>query len=58
MRLHLDVFSRQGLEPETGQRRSLGIDVQRRPVDGGAEQQGVQFQVIFDVGFCLPFFTL
>ena len=56
--LHLDVFSRQGLETETGQRRSIGIDVQRRPVDGGAEQHGVQLQVILDVGFLLALLHL
>ena len=32
--------------------------MQRRAVDGGAEQQGIQFQIVLDVGFLLAFLHL
>ncbi len=56
--LHLDIPGRQGFQPQSGQGRCLGIDMQRGAVDGGVEQQGIQFQIVLDVLFLLAFFHL
>jgi hypothetical protein len=56
--LDLDIFARQRFEAQSRQRWCIGIDVQRGAVDGGAQQQCIQFQVIFDVGFLLAFLHL
>src|ERR1035438_6457232 len=49
--LYLDILPRQGFEAQAGERRRVGIDVQGRAVDGGAEEQGIQLEVVFDVVF-------
>jgi hypothetical protein len=56
--LHFDIFSRERFESQSRHRRRVGVDVQGRAVDGGAQQQGVQFKIVLDVGSCLPFLTL
>src|ERR1700679_1423072 len=56
--LHLDIFPRQGLETQSRQRRCSGVDVQSGAIDGGAQQQGIQFQIVLDVGFLFAFLHL
>src|ERR1700721_1269451 len=56
--LHLDILPRKRLEAQPRQGRRIGIDVQSGTLDGGVQQQSIQFQIVFDVGFLFAFLDL
>src|ERR1700733_337632 len=56
--LHLDILPRKRFEAQPRQGRRIGIDVQSGTLDGGVQQQSIQFQIVFDVGFLFAFLDL
>src|ERR1022692_982402 len=56
--LNLDVFARQRFQSQARHRRSVGIDVQRSSIDGRAQQQGVELEIVLDVVFLLALLDL